>query len=111
MSEASRALEVSVVPSGDAKASRPAPQSRVEAHGRGAPRTLDRAAPGAVVRVIGVDGDDALARRLEDLGFWRGSEVRVDRVAPFGDPVQFRLHGYRLALRKSEAKRVLVEDG
>ena len=36
------------------------------------------------------------------------TEVRVERVAPLGDPIQFRLHGYRLALRKSEARRVLV---
>lgn len=109
MSEASRALEVHTVPSGETEA-RPAP-SRVDASRHDALRTLDRARPGSTVKVVSVEGEDALARRLEDLGFWRGSEVRVERIAPFGDPVQFRLHGYRLALRKSEAKRVVVEEG
>jgi len=105
MSEASRALEVSAVPTAETTHRAAA---RPEAGGTQV-QTLDRASPGVVVKVVGVEGDDALARRLEDLGFWRGTEVRVERVAPFGDPVQFRLHGYRLALRKSEARRVLVE--
>lgn len=64
---------------------------------------------GATVQVVGVVGDDPVARRLIDLGFRPGTEVQVERVAPFGDPVQYRLHGYRLALRKCEARRVLVK--
>ena len=69
---------------------------------------LDRERAGASLRVVSVEGDDAIARRLIDLGFRPNTEVRVERVAPLGDPIQFRLHGYRLALRKSEARRVLV---
>lgn len=69
---------------------------------------MDRERAGASLRVVSVQGDDAIARRLVDLGFRPNTEVRVERVAPLGDPIQFRLHGYRLALRKSEAHRVLV---
>lgn len=61
---------------------------------------------GAVVRI---DGDDAIARRLADLGFWPGTEVELVRRAPFGDPIQLSLRGFRLALRKAEARRVVVE--
>lgn len=71
--------------------------------------TLDRKRPGANVLVMGVAGDDAIARRLVDLGFRPGTEVQVERVAPLGDPIQYRLHGYRLALRRTEARRVLVQ--
>jgi ferrous iron transport protein A len=56
--------------------------------------------------VLAVDGDDALARRLGDLGLWPGTEVEVLTRAPFGDPILFRLRGYRLALRREEARRV-----
>lgn len=70
--------------------------------------TLDRLRQGRVVTVRGVEGGDAIARRLVDLGFRPGTEVRVDRLAPLGDPIQVRLHGYRLALRRAEARRVIV---
>lgn len=72
--------------------------------------TLDIVAPGAVVVVRAVVGDDPLARRLIAVGLWEG--VRVERIgrAPFGDPLLFRLHGYRLALRRVEAARVEVVE-
>lgn len=70
--------------------------------------TLDRFEPGDVVEVIAVTGDDAVARRLVDLGFWPGSLVTVVRRAPLADPTVYRLCGYRLALRRGEAKRVVV---
>lgn len=56
--------------------------------------------------VEGVEGDDPLARRLWDLGFWPGTPVEVVRRAPFGGPSQYRMRGYRLALRRDEAARI-----
>src|SRR5262245_15807887 len=70
--------------------------------------TLDQVRPGAVASVLRVEGDDAVARRLGDLGFWAGTSVEVVRRAPLGDPTQYDLRGYRLALRRSEARRVVV---
>lgn len=75
-----------------------------------AERPLGGEAPGAVVRVRRVTGDDVLARRLVDLGFWPGTRVQVVRRAPLGDPIQYALRGFRIALRRSEAARVLVAD-
>lgn len=72
--------------------------------------TLDQIAPGCTVHVIRVDGDDLCAARLADLGVWPETEVAVVRRAPFGDPTQYRLRGYRLALRADEAARVVVRD-
>jgi ferrous iron transport protein B len=59
--------------------------------------------------VASVDGGDALAQRLEDQGLWAGVEVRRSAHAPFGGPILFLLHGYRLALRVDEAQRVRLQ--
>ncbi len=72
------------------------------------PVSLASLRPGASAEVVRVDGGDVLARRLIDHGFWPGTRVDVVRRAPFGDPIQYRLRGFRLALRKSEAARVFV---
>lgn len=71
--------------------------------------SLDKLPPGAVARVLRLLGDDPIARRLSDLGFWPGTDVHVVRRAPLGDPVQYALRGYQLALRRAEAGRVIVE--
>lgn len=71
--------------------------------------TLDLLQTRAIGTVVRVEGDDAIARRLSDLGFWPGTEVELVRRAPLGDPIQLSLRGFRLALRKSEARRVVVE--
>ena len=71
---------------------------------------LDEVRTTCPVRVVRVDGDDALAERLRAAGLWPGTVVERITAAPFGDPVLFRLHGYRLALRRDEANRVQVVE-
>lgn len=71
--------------------------------------SLDRMALGGAATVIRVEGDDPVARRLVDLGFWPGTTVQAVRKAPLGDPVQYNLRGFRLALRRDEACRVVVQ--
>ena len=65
-------------------------------------------APGEAARVDSVREDSPLGRRLLDLGFVPGTEVRVVRRAPLGDPVEFELRGYRLCLRRTEALAIQV---
>ncbi|TNF38116.1 MAG: ferrous iron transport protein A [Deltaproteobacteria bacterium] len=72
--------------------------------------TLDALPPGRTALVLDIVGDDRLSRRLSDLGFWSGTRIEVMRRAPFGDPTQYRLQGYRIALRRNEAQRVVVEE-
>ncbi len=57
-----------------------------------------------------IEGDDAVAQRLVASGLWVGAVVERIAHAPFGDPLLFRVHGFRLALRLSEAARVLVVE-
>jgi ferrous iron transport protein A len=79
----------------------PAPQARE-------PLALSELPPGATVVVAGVEGADPVATRLRDLGFLEGTPVRVVRRAPLGDPTLYELRGYRLSLRRSEARRIAV---
>jgi DtxR family Mn-dependent transcriptional regulator len=60
---------------------------------------------GVIVR-IGSQGE--LGRRLADMGLGRGVLVEVEAVAPMGDPIRIRIRGYRLALRKGEARSIVV---
>lgn len=43
-----------------------------------------------------------------EMGLLPGTEVRVVRVAPLGDPVELRLRDYSLSVRRSEAARIAV---
>jgi ferrous iron transport protein A len=77
-----------------------------EARGTAPVASLAEARVGQVLEVREVAGDDALAHRLRASGLWPGTLVEVLGRAPFGDPLLFRLHGFRLALRRNEAARV-----
>jgi DtxR family transcriptional regulator, Mn-dependent transcriptional regulator len=59
--------------------------------------------------VVHVGGQGPARRRMMDMGLVPGSEVKVVRVAPLGDPVEFEVKGYSLSLRKSEARDITVE--
>ncbi|RLG57765.1 MAG: ferrous iron transport protein A [Candidatus Hydrothermarchaeota archaeon] len=72
-------------------------------------KRLSNAKVGEVVRVLKVEGDAKLKKRLLDMGIISGTEIRVVRNAPLKDPVEFELRGYKLSLRKNEAEFVLVE--
>jgi Fe2+ transport system protein FeoA len=69
---------------------------------------LDAVVARGAVEVVAVDGDDAIRERLAASGLWAGAVLEHITSAPFGDPMLFRVHGYRLALRRSEAQCVRV---
>jgi ferrous iron transport protein A len=70
---------------------------------------LDGLRPGEAGRVHFVAAEAPLATRLADLGFCPGTDVRVVRRAPLGEPVLYELRGYQIALRHREASLVRVE--
>lgn len=63
----------------------------------------------ARIKRIRGGGAAAIRQRLLDMGVTRGTEVRVERHAPLGDPVEVRIKGYYLALRMDEARHIEVE--
>ena len=60
-------------------------------------------------KIIRVGGGGGIHRRLLDMGLVSGSEVEVERVAPLGDPIEVKIKGYHLSLRKEEAANIQVE--
>ncbi|MCD8351017.1 MAG: DtxR family transcriptional regulator [Planctomycetaceae bacterium] len=71
--------------------------------------TLDRVQPGVTVRIILVRGGGQVKKRITEMGLTRGALATVERIAPMGDPMDLKIRGYRLSLRKDEAARVVVE--
>ena len=50
----------------------------------------------------------AVKRRLIDMGLTPGTEVKLVKIAPFGDPLELRLRGYELSLRKEDAAQIRI---
>ena len=61
----------------------------------------------AVIRAVG--GEGALRQHFLDMGILPGAEATVVKLAPMGDPMEIRLHGYELTLRLDDAARIEVE--
>ena len=74
------------------------------------PQTLDQLPEGSTACIRDVDGDDAVAVRLLEMGLTDGEQIRALGAAPLGDPLEFEVRGYRLSLRIAEARRVLISD-
>ncbi len=60
-------------------------------------------------RIVKVTGERAIKKRLLEMGFVKGTELYVEKVAPLGDPMELVLKGYHLSLRREEANDVQVE--
>jgi len=62
----------------------------------------------AVVRGFQKTGGTA-SLRLREMGLLPGTSLTLVRAAPLGDPLEIKVRGYNLTLRKTEAAHVLVE--
>lgn len=71
-------------------------------------KTLKDAKIGETVKVVRLNGEGAVKRRIMDMGITKGVEVYVRKVAPLGDPVEVTVRGYELSLRKADAEMVEV---
>ena len=71
-------------------------------------RTLRDVKVGQTVKVVKLEGEGAVKRRIMDMGITKGTEIFVRRVAPLGDPVEVTVRGYELSLRKADAQMILV---
>ncbi len=65
---------------------------------------------GAKGTVLAVNGSSRITKRLMEMGVVPGVSVRVIKSAPFGDPLEIRVRGYNLAMRKSEADSIEVSS-
>lgn len=71
--------------------------------------TLKDIKVGNTVKVIRLNGEGPVKRRIMDMGITKGTDIMVRKVAPFGDPMELTVRGYELSLRKVDAEMVEVE--
>ena len=72
-------------------------------------RTLKEVKCGEVVKVLKLNGQGAIKRRIMDMGITKGVEIAVRKVAPLGDPIEINVRGYELSVRKGDAENIEVE--
>lgn len=65
--------------------------------------------PGQKGKITALGSVGPLKRRLLDMGVLVGEMVKVEKVAPMGDPIDVQVKSYHLSLRKSEAEAISVE--
>ena len=69
---------------------------------------LSGLSPGDHGRVAGYDLSDEQRQRLQEMGLTVGAEFEVVRFAPMGDPIELKVRGYHLSLRKRDAAGIRV---
>ena len=70
--------------------------------------TLRETKTGQTVKVVKLNGEGAVKRRIMDMWITKGVEIYVRKVAPLGDPVEVTVRGYELSVRKADAEMVEV---
>ena len=71
--------------------------------------TLDTLPLGREAVITAVGGEGSLRCHLLDMGLTPRTTVYVEKIAPLGDPMELRVRGYALSLRKEDARSIEVE--
>ncbi len=71
--------------------------------------TLKDALIGQTVKVVKLQCEGKLKRRIMDMGITKNTSVYVRKVAPLGDPIEVTVRNYELSLRKADAAMIEVE--
>ena len=78
--------------------------------GGGVCKTLNDLKVGQSGVITAVGGEGALRLRLLDMGLIPKTRVRVQKVAPMGDPIQIQIRGYELTIRREDAQRIELQE-
>lgn len=70
--------------------------------------TLDELTAGQSARITEIRGDGPFVQRLMALGLLEGTDISLTRKAIGGDPIEIEIMGYRLSLRRDEARHIKV---
>jgi len=68
--------------------------------------TMDELTVGQRGAVKAIHAPKQLKRRLMDMGFTKGVDIEVVKLAPMGDPIEVSVRGYNLCLRRAEARKI-----
>ena len=71
--------------------------------------TLAELETGQTGRIVRVGNVGSVRRRIVDMGAVNGTKVTMVKVAPLGDPMEVKIKGYSLTLRKEEAEAITIE--
>lgn len=71
--------------------------------------TLDKAKLKSKGKVVKLQAEGSIRRKLMDMGIVPGVDISVTGKAPLGDPIEVFIRGYNLTLRKDEARCIVVE--
>jgi ferrous iron transport protein A len=72
-------------------------------------KRLSQIKPGKTVKILSFENND-LFLKLMEMGCVPGERIRVEQVAPLGDPMSIVVAGYNLSLRLNEADNIFVEE-
>jgi Fe2+ transport system protein FeoA len=72
-------------------------------------RHLSSLKPKSRAKIKKVSGEGNLKRKFLDMGIIPGVAIEVVKLAPLGDPIEIKIKGYNLSLRKDEARQISVE--
>lgn len=72
-------------------------------------KALSNLHPGARCIVAKVMGSGPIHRRIIDMGIVPGTLIKIEKYAPLGDPMEIKVKGFNLSLRKAEADTIQVE--
>lgn len=61
-------------------------------------------------KISKIDGDIIFKRKMLDMGLTKGALIEVINIAPLGDPIDIKIRGYQLSIRKLDAKRIEVVE-
>ena len=73
-------------------------------------RTLKEAVVGENVKVKKLHGTGPVKRRIMDMGITKGVDIHIRKVAPLGDPMELKVRGYELSVRKADAEMIEIEE-
>ncbi|MDR0739145.1 MAG: ferrous iron transport protein A [Oscillospiraceae bacterium] len=71
--------------------------------------TINKLKPSECGVVLSISIRGALRRRIIDMGITPGAFIKLNRTAPFGDPIEITIRGYNLSIRKAEAREIIVK--
>lgn len=72
-------------------------------------KTINDLSVGESALILSINCKGAMKRRLIDMGITPGVKVTLYKIAPLGDPLELKLRGYMLSIRRSEAKNIFVK--
>jgi ferrous iron transport protein A len=72
--------------------------------------TLKDVKPGKTVKVIRIHGEGPVKQRIMAMGITRNTEILIRKAAPLGDPVEIKVRGYELSLRRADIDIIEVAE-